>query len=97
MGLMSWLRGGEEDAGSTAALGSALAEMDALFQPSRHKQTEHVDETRHKRVDVSNGAGVDLERGIAVLRRSAPPAPAEAAETAGATEAEIAVDQEPTA
>ena len=67
MGLMRWMRGGDENSATAAAVSAGLAEIDGLFRPSRHKQTEHVEEAKRKRVDVSNGAGVDLERGIATL------------------------------
>jgi hypothetical protein len=67
MGLMRWMRGGDENSATAAAVSAGLAEIDGLFRPSRHKQTEHVEEAKRKRVDVANGAGVDLERGIATL------------------------------
>jgi hypothetical protein len=68
MGLMRWLRGGDDNASATAVVSAGLAEIDGLFRPSKHKQTEHVEESKRKRVDVANGAGVDLERGVAVVR-----------------------------
>jgi hypothetical protein len=68
MGLMRWMRGGDENSATAAAVSAGLAEIDGLFRPSRHKQTEHVEEAKRKRVDVANGAGVDLERGIATLK-----------------------------
>jgi hypothetical protein len=67
MGLMRWMRGGDENSATAAAVSAGLAEIDGLFRPSRHKQTEHVEESKRKRVDVANGAGIDLERGIATL------------------------------
>lgn len=69
MGLMRWLRGGEENSAATGVISAGLAEIDALFRPSKHKQTEHIQETRRRRVDVHNGAGIDLDRGVAVIRR----------------------------
>lgn len=72
MGLMRWMRGGDENSATAAAVSAGLAEIDGLFRPSRHKQTEHVEEAKRKRVDVANGAGVDLERGIATLSVEAP-------------------------
>lgn len=66
MGLMQWLRGKDDTA--TAMVSAGLAEIDGLFRPSRHKQTEHVEEAKRKKVDVANGAGVDLEKGVAVIR-----------------------------
>jgi hypothetical protein len=67
MGLMRWMRGGDENSATAAAVSAGLAEIDGLFRPSRHKQTEHIQESKRRRVDVANGAGVDLERGIATL------------------------------
>jgi hypothetical protein len=54
-------------AATATAVSAGLAEIDGLFRPSRHKQTEHVEEAKRKRVDVANGAGIDLERGVATL------------------------------
>ncbi len=68
MGLMRWMRGGDDNSATAAAVSAGLAEIDGLFRPSRHKQTEHVEEAKRKRVDVANGAGIDLERGVAMVR-----------------------------
>jgi hypothetical protein len=68
MGLMRWMRGGDDNSATAAAVSAGLAEIDGLFRPSRHKQTEHVEEAKRKRVDVANGAGIDLERGVATVR-----------------------------
>lgn len=69
MGLMRWLRGGEENSASASVISAGLAEIDGLFRPSRHKQTEHVEEMKRKRLDVSvSGDGIDLERGVALIR-----------------------------
>jgi hypothetical protein len=68
MGLMRWMRGGDENSASTAAISAGLAEIDGLFRPSKHKQTEHIAESKRKRVDVANGADVDLDTGRAVIR-----------------------------
>ena len=67
MGLLKWIRGDDENSTSTAMLSAGLAEVAGLFQPTRHKQTEHVEEAKRKRVDVANGAGIDLERGVAMV------------------------------
>ena len=80
MGLMRWMRGGDDNSATAAAVSAGLAEIDGLFRPSRHKQTEHVEEAKRKRVDVANGAGIDLERGVATLRS------ADAVAVAGAPE-----------
>jgi hypothetical protein len=78
VGLLRWIRGGDEDSTSTAMMSAGLAEIAGVFQPTRHKQTEHIDESQRRRLDVGSGAGtgVDLERGVAVIRRGARPAPA---------------------
>jgi hypothetical protein len=68
MGLMRWMRGSDDDSSATAMLSAGLAEIDGLFRPSKHKQTEHVEETKRRRIDVANGADIDLEHGIAVVR-----------------------------
>jgi len=66
MGLLRWLRG--DDDAVTGALSAGLAEIDGLFRPSRHKQTEHVEESKRRRVDVRSSGGIDLDRGVAVIR-----------------------------
>ena len=70
MGLLRWMRG-DDDSAAGNALGAGMAEIDALFRPSKHKQTEHIQESRRRRVDVANGADsdVDLVSGVAVIRR----------------------------
>lgn len=68
MGLMRWLRGGDDDSATAAMVSAGLAEIDGLFRPSKHKQTEHVEESKRRRLDVSNGAGIDLDIGKAVIR-----------------------------
>ena len=71
MGLLRWMRGGDDNSAAGNALGAGMAEIDALFRPSKHKQTEHIQESRRRRVDVANGADsdVDLDSGVAVIRR----------------------------
>lgn len=68
MGLLRWMRGGDENTATSNAVSAGLAELDALFRPSKHKQTEHIEESRRRRVDIGNGSDVDLELGIAVIR-----------------------------
>ena len=75
MGLLKWIRGDDENSTSTAMMSAGLAEIAGLFQPTRHKQTEHVEETNRRRIDVANGTGIDLDRGVIILKR---PKPAEA-------------------
>jgi Family of unknown function (DUF6191) len=78
MGLMRWLRGGDDNTAATSVVSAGLAEIDGLFRPSKHKQTEHVEQQKRRRVDVSNsGGGIDLDRGVAVIRTPRAPAPAE--------------------
>jgi|GEM_PF-1791902 len=71
MGLLRWMRGGDDNSAAGNALGAGMAEIDALFRPSKHKQTEHVQESRRRRVDIANGADsdIDLDSGVAVIRR----------------------------
>ena len=68
MGLLRWLRGGDDNNAATSAMSAGLAEIDGLFRPSRHKQTEHIEESKRRRIDVSNSGGIDLDRGVAVIR-----------------------------
>jgi hypothetical protein len=68
MGLMRWMRGGDDNSATTAAMSAGLAEIDGLFRPSKHKQTEHIAESKRKRVDVANGSDIDLDTGKAVIR-----------------------------
>ena len=68
MGFLRWLRGGDENGAAASAISAGLAEIDGLFRPSKHKQTEHVEESKRRRIDVSNGAGIDLDRNVAVIR-----------------------------
>jgi hypothetical protein len=68
MGLLRWLRGGDGTDAATSAMSAGLAEIDGLFRPSRHKQTEHIEESKRKRIDVSNSGGIDLDRGVAIIR-----------------------------
>lgn len=72
MGLLRWIRGGDDDSASTSMMSAGLAEIAGLFQPTRHKQTEHVEEMSRRRLDLANGTGtgVDLEAGVAIIRRA---------------------------
>ena len=71
MGLLRWIRGGDDETASTSMMSAGLAEIAGLFQPTRHKQTEHVEDMSRRRIDVGSGAGtgVDLDRGVAIIRR----------------------------
>jgi hypothetical protein len=68
MGLLRWLRGGDENNAAAGIMSAGMAEIDGLFRPSKHKQTEHIEESKRHRISVSNGQGIDLDRGVAVLR-----------------------------
>ncbi len=74
MGLLRWMRG-DDDSTSAGMMSAGLAEIAGLFQPTRHKQTEHVEETTRRRLDSAYGTGVDLDRGVAVIRLSRPAEP----------------------
>jgi hypothetical protein len=76
VGLLRWIRG-DDDYASTSMMSAGLAEIAGLFQPTRHKQTEHVEEMSRRRLDLSNGtgSGVDLDAGVAVIRRNTPKQP----------------------
>ncbi len=76
VGLLRWIRGDDDEKSTSAAMMSAgLAEIAGLFQPTRHKQTEHIDEASRRQADTGTGTGVDLERGVAVIRRAPVPTP----------------------
>lgn len=70
MGLLKWMRGDGDSSTSSAMLSAGLAEISGLFSPGRRKQTELIQEQQNHRHDVSASApgGVDLDRGIAVIR-----------------------------
>lgn len=69
MGLLKWMRG-DSDSPSTAMLAAGLGELSGILSPGKRKQTELIQELNNKRLDVSNGApaGVDLDKGVAVIR-----------------------------
>jgi len=71
MGLMRWLRGGDDNSASASVISAGLAEIDGLFRPSRHKQTEHVEQMKRKRADLAAATGTpspDLSAGIAAIK-----------------------------
>lgn len=68
MGVMQWMRGGDDNSMSGGAISAALVAIDGIFRPSRIKQMEHIDESKRRRLDVANGSDVDLESGRAVIR-----------------------------
>lgn len=72
MGLLRWLRGGDDANASVNGMSTGLAEIDAVFMPSKRKQTELIEEQNHARVDVQTGEPldrVDLDNGVAVVHR----------------------------
>lgn len=83
MGFLRWLRGGDDNNAAASVISAGLAEIDGLFRPSKHKQTEHIEESKRHRINVSNGTGIDLDRGVAVLRAKPRPEPEDAGESAG--------------
>jgi hypothetical protein len=70
MGLMRWLRGGDDNSASAGVISAGLAEIDGLFRPTKHKQTEHVQQMKRKRVDLATatGAAPDLSAGVAAIK-----------------------------
>jgi hypothetical protein len=73
MGLLKWMRG-DSDSPSAAMAAAGLGELAGLLQPGKRKQTELIQELKSKRQDIGNDApgGVDLERGVAVIRSRGP-------------------------
>ena len=72
MGLLRWLRGGDDNDSSVAAMSAGLAELEGFVQPSRRKQTELIQEQENMREDIGNGLRmdrIDLDSGVAVIYR----------------------------
>jgi hypothetical protein len=68
---MRWLRGGEDNSASAGVISAGLAEIDGLFRPSRHKQTEHVEQMKRKRADLAAATGTgapDLSASVAAIQ-----------------------------
>ncbi len=76
---MRWMRGGDDDSASTAAMSAGLAAIDEIFRPNKHKQTEFIQESRRRKVDIAASGDIDFERGVAVIRASGPAPVADAA------------------
>jgi len=68
MGLMAWMRGGDDNSASSGVISAALTAIDGIFRPSRVKQMEFVEESKRKRHDLTNGSDIDLDSGRAVIR-----------------------------
>jgi hypothetical protein len=68
MGLMQWMRGGDDESGSAGVMSAAFTAIDGIFRPSRLKQLEHIAESKRKRLDITNSSDIDLDNGRAVIR-----------------------------
>ena len=85
MGLLRWLRGGDDADGSVSGMSTGLAELESVFMPSKRKQTELIEEQSQSRVDVETGEPlnlIDLDSGVAVVHRR----------SAGGEEPDVIVD-----
>lgn len=71
MGLLRWMRGNDDSPSS--ALSAGLMDIGGIFhQPTKRKQTELIHEQEKTREAVAGAPpGVDLDRGTAIIRRSA--------------------------
>ncbi len=72
MGLLQWMRGGDDADSSVTGMSAGLAELEAVFAPSKRKQTELIEEQAQARIDVSTGEPldqIDLDNGVAVVHR----------------------------
>ncbi|HEY3505677.1 MAG TPA: DUF6191 domain-containing protein [Actinocatenispora sp.] len=78
MGLLQWMRG-DSDSPTSAMLAAGLGELSGVLSPGKRKQTELIQELQNKREDVNSGApaGLDLDNGVAVIRRRTAPQAAE--------------------
>ncbi|CAM3335247.1 hypothetical protein STSO111631_14395 [Stackebrandtia soli] len=75
MGLLRWLRGGDDADSSVGGMSAGLAEIEAIFVPSKRKQTELVEEQFNARIDVASGQPldeIDLDGNVAVIHRRSP-------------------------
>jgi hypothetical protein len=72
MGLLRWLRGGDDADASINGMSTGLAEIEAVFMPSKRKQTELIEEQSQSRIDLQSGEPldqIDLVNGVAVVHR----------------------------
>lgn len=72
MGLLQWMRGGDDADSSVTGMSAGLAEIEAVFMPNKRKQTELIEEQTQARIDVSTGEPldqIDLDNGVAVVHR----------------------------
>jgi len=68
MGLLQWMRGGDDAAAGGGAMSAAFTAIDGIFRPSKLKQLEYIAESKRRRHDVANGCDIDLDSGRAVIR-----------------------------
>lgn len=72
MGLLRWLRGGDDADGSVTGMSTGLAEIESVFMPSKRKQTELIEEQSQSRIDAETGEPlnhIDLDGGVVVVHR----------------------------
>lgn len=55
MGLLRWLRGGDDNTTSGGGFSLGMAEMEAVFNPGKRHQTELVEDQKHSQVDLQDG------------------------------------------
>ena len=70
MGLLKWLRGKDQATGGL--LGMGLAEIDGFFIGAHRRAKDDLKSMTYQRHDADAGAPpwkVDLDRGVAVVRR----------------------------
>lgn len=68
---MRWMRGGDDNNdASVAGMSTGLAEIEAIFIPSKRKQTELIEEQSISQFDAETGQPIniiDLDGGTALL------------------------------
>lgn len=71
MGLLRWMRGGDDNNdASVAGMSTGLAEIEAIFIPSKRKQTELIEEQSVSQFDAETGQPlnfIDLDGGTALV------------------------------
>lgn len=71
MGLLRWMRGGDDTNDvSVGGMSTGLAEIEALFVPSKRKQTELIEEQSQSQFDAETGQPlnfIDLDGGTALV------------------------------
>lgn len=72
MGLLRWLRGGDDVDSTVTGMSTGLAELESVFMPSKRKQTELIEQQSQSRIDMETGEPlnhIDLDSGVAVVHR----------------------------